>query len=153
MKKFKFTLQSLYKYKLTVEKNQKAELKSAELTLKKLLDEEQKLLCAYADTAWSLEKALAENVDVASELCKHDAYFKYLRDALKEIREKIVKAEEIVEKCRQALIKTMKELKTYSRLREEQYQSYLKEVKAEEDKETGDLVSYKTIIESGENNV
>ncbi|MCL2151610.1 MAG: flagellar FliJ family protein [Oscillospiraceae bacterium] len=153
MKKFRFTLQSLYDYKLTVEKNQKAELKNAEQALRILLDEEQKLLRSYAETALSLEKALIDNIDVALELSKHDAYFKYLREAIKEIREKIVKAEEIVAKCRQALIRTMKELKTYSRLREEQYQSYLKEAKAEEEKETSDLVSYKTIIESGENNV
>jgi hypothetical protein len=47
----------------------------------------------------------------------------------------------------------MKELKTYTKLREEQYQNYLKEIQTGEDKEIGDLVSFNTIIESGENNV
>jgi len=145
MKKFKFTLQPLYNYKLTVEKLQKSELRKAQQALRELLDEEHRLLMAYAENERSLERALHENIDVAPALSEHDAYFRFLRDALKEIRERIKKAEEIVAKCQDRLIKTMKELKTYIKLREEQYQSYLREVQAEEDKEMGDLVSFKTL--------
>jgi len=147
MKKFKFTLQPLYNYKLTVEKIQKAELRKAQQALRELLDEEQRLLQAYADNECSLEKALRENVNVASALTEHDLYFRYLRDALEEIRERIVEAEEVVAKCQEKLIITMKELKTYVKLREEQYQRYLKEVQTEEEKEMGDLVSFKKITE------
>ena len=145
MKKFKFTLQSLYNYKLTVEKMQKADLQKARQALRELLDEEQRLLQAYANNERSLERALIENTDVAAALTEHDIYFKFLRDALKEIRERIVKAKEVVHKCQELLIITMKELKTYVKLREEQYQRYLKEVQAEEEKEIGDLVSFNTI--------
>jgi len=147
MKKFKFTLQALYNYKLTVEKMQKAELRKAQQALRELLDEEQRLLKAYADNELSLERALRENVDVASALSEHDAFFRYLRDALKEVRERIERAREVVAKCQERLIITMKELKTYLKLRSEQFQRYLKEVQAEEDKEIGDLVSFKTITE------
>ena len=147
MKKFKFTLQPVYNYKLTVEKLQKAELKRAQQALQELLDEEQRLLRAYADNERSLEMALQSNEDVGTALTEHDAYFRFLRDALKEVREKIVRAEEVVRQCQDRLIKTMKELKTYVKLRNEQYQNYLKEVQAEEDKEMGDLVSFNTISE------
>ena len=41
----------------------------------------------------------------------------------------------------------MRELKTYNKLRAEQYQEYMKEVQAEEEKEIGDLVSFNTITE------
>ena len=144
MKKFKFTLQPLYNYKQTVEKLQKADLKKAQQALQELLDEEARLLQAYADNERSLERALRENINVVAALSEHDAYFRFLRDALKEIHERIVKQEEVVAKCQEKLIITMKELKTYDKLRNEQYQVYLKEVQAEEDKEMGDLVSFNT---------
>jgi len=147
MKKFKFSLQPVYNYKLTVEKMQKAELKKAQQALQELLDEEQRLLRAYAENERSLERALIENVDLISALSEHDAYFRFLRDSLIEIRERIIKAQEVVEKCQQRLILTMKELKTYVKLRNEQFQVYLKEVQAEEDKEIGDLVSFNTVTE------
>ena len=147
MKKFKFTLQALFNYKLTVEKMQKAELKKAQQALRELLDEEQRLLEAYAENERSLERALRENIDVASALTEHDAYFRYLRDALKEIRGRIIKAEEVVAKCQERLILTMKEIRTYEKLREEQFERYKKEIQAEEDKEIGDLVSFNTITE------
>jgi len=147
MKKFKFTLQPLYKYKQTVEKMQKADLQKARLALRELLDEEQRLLQAYAENERSLERALIENTDVGAALNEHDIYFTFLREAIKEIRERIVKAEEVVAKCKERLIITMKELKTYMKLRDEQYQKYLKEVQIEEDKEIGDLVSFNTVTE------
>ena len=76
---------------------------------------------------------------------EHDAYFRYLRDAIKIIRERIEKAEEVVMRCQEKLIITMKELKTYEKLRKEQYEEYLKEAKSEEEKEMDDLVSFKII--------
>jgi len=147
MKKFKFTLQALYDYKLTVEKMQKVELKKAQQALRELIDEELRLLRAYADNELSLERALDRNEDVVTALSEHDAYFRFLRDALKEIREKIAKAEEVVVQCQARLIITMKEIKTYVKLRTEQYQEYMKEIQAEEDKEIGDLVSFNVVSE------
>ena len=147
MKKFKFTLQSLYNYKLTVEKLQKAELRRAQQALQELLDEEQRLLKAWADTEQSLEDTLLKGENIGAALSEHDAFFRFLRDALIEIRIKIVKAEEVVRECQERLILTMKELKTYLKLREEQYQAWMKEVQAEEAKNIDDLVSFKVISE------
>jgi len=147
MKKFVFTLQALYDYKLSVEKNQKAELKKAQQALRDLIDEELRLLQAYADNERSLERALIQNEDVVPALSEHDAYFRFLRDALKEIRKRIARAEEVVAQCQERLIITMKEIKTYKKLRDEQFHEYMKEVQAEEDKEIGDLVSFNVISE------
>jgi len=147
MKKFKFTLSALYNYKLTVEKLQKAELKRAQQVLQMLLDEEQRLIRAWVDNERSLEEALRKGENVSSALIEHDAYFRYLRDALIEIRKKIVRAEEVVRECQDRLIITMKEIKTYLKLRDEQYQAWLKEVQAEEAKEMDDLVSFNVIKE------
>jgi len=147
MKKFKFTLQSLYNYKLTVEKLQKAELKRAQQALQELLDEEQRLIRAWADNERSLEEALRKGENVSAALTEHDAYFRYLRDALIEIRKRIVRAEEVVRKCQDRLILTMKEIKTYLKLRDEQHQAWMKEAQLEEAKEIDDLVSFKVISE------
>ena len=145
MKKFKFKLQPLVNYKETIERMQKEELRRAQEVLKELQREEQRLLQAYVDTERSLEDALEKNENVAQALSEHDAYFRYLRDAIKNVRERIVKAEQVVANCQEKLIVTMKELKTYDKLREEQYQEYLKEVKIEEEKEMDGLVSFKIV--------
>jgi len=147
MKKFKFTLQALYNYKLTVEKLQKAELKRAQQALQELLDEEQRLIKAWVDNERSLEEALQKGENVGAALMEHDAYFRYLRDALIEVRKKIVRAEQVVRECQDRLILTMKEIKTYLKLRDEQYQAWLKEVQADEAKTMDDLVSFNVIKE------
>ncbi|MCL2226412.1 MAG: flagellar export protein FliJ [Oscillospiraceae bacterium] len=147
MKKFKFTLQALFDYKVTVEKMQKSELKKAQQALQELLNEEMRLLQAYADNERSLERALAENLNVGRALSEHDAFFRFLRDALKAIRERVLAAEEVVRACQERLITTMKEIKTYNKLRDEQLVRYRKEVQAEETKEIEDLVSFNVINE------
>ncbi|MDR2600689.1 MAG: flagellar export protein FliJ [Oscillospiraceae bacterium] len=148
MKKFVFTLQALHNYKLTVERLQKAELKRAQQALQELRDQEQRLIEAWAHNERSLEEALQKGENVATALSEHDAYFRYLRDALVEVRALIVEAEEIVRQCQERLILTMKEIKTYMKLRDEQYAEYQKEVQAEEAKEIDDLVSFNVISEN-----
>jgi len=145
MTKFKFTLQALHNYKLTVEKLQKAELRRAQQMLQELLDEELRLINAWHDNERSLEEVLRKGENVATALSEHDAYFRYLRDALIAVRNKIVKAEEIVRECQERLILTMKEIKTYLKLRDEQYQAWMKEVQAEDAKIMDDLVSFNVI--------
>ena len=144
MKRFKFTIQSLLNYKETLERTQKAELRRAQQALRELLDEEQRLLRAYANNERSLERALRIGKNVGAALTEHDAYFRYLRDALTELRERIAKAEKVRDRCMEILVKTMREIKTYNKLKEEQFRAYLKEVKAEEDKAVDDLLSFKT---------
>ena len=150
MKKFVFSLQSLFKYKQTVEKQQKAELSAAQQALRALRDEEQRLMDAYAENERSLENALRDNVNIMSALSEHDAFFRYLRETLIELRVRIAKAEKVVSVCQARLIATMREIKTYNKLRAEQYQEYLKEVQSEEEKEIGDLVSFNTISDSAD---
>ena len=147
MKRFVFTLQALANYKNTVERMQKAELRRAQQALRELQDEEQRLLRAYAENERSLERALRENNNVVAALSEHDAFFRFLRDALNELRERIIKAEALVRECQARLIVTMNEIKTYDKLRAEQYYDYLKEVQTEEEKEMGDIVSFNTVNE------
>ena len=145
MKKFKFSLLSLYKYKQTVEKIQLGELRRAEQALRELLDEKQRILDAFAENERSLVRALRQRFNIGEALALHDRYFGFLRDTLEELEPRIKKAEKIRDRCREKLILTMREIKTLGKLRDEQYAEYLKEVQAESEKEIGDLVSFKTI--------
>ena len=142
MKKFVFSLQALLNYKLTVEKQHKADLSKAQQALRILLDEERRHMDAYAENERSLDRALRENINIPAVLSEHDAFFRFLRDALTEVRERIAVAERVVRECQMRLIVTMREIKTYNKLRDEQYQEYLIEVQSEEEKEIGDLVSF-----------
>ena len=148
MKKFKFKLQPLVRYKETIERMQKEELKRAQQTLRELQAEEGRLLTAYADNERSLSEALENNDNIVQALSEHDAYFRYLRDAIVDVRDRIVTAENFVRRCQEKLIVTMKELKTYEKLRREQYEAYLSESRKEIEKEMDDLVSFKKITSS-----
>lgn len=145
MKKFKFKLQPLVNYKETVERGQKEELRLAQFALRELREEESRLLGAYVDNERSLEEALVRNENVAQVLSEHDAYFRFLRDAVKIVKARIIEAEETVAKCQEKLIFTMRELKTYDKILEEQYSGYLREVKIEEEKNMGDIVSFNVV--------
>ncbi|MCL2496138.1 MAG: hypothetical protein FWF04_01825 [Clostridiales bacterium] len=147
MKKFVFTLAAVAKYKKTVEKKQKAELSRVVYLLNTLYTEEKELLAAIADTAASLMRALAKNRDVLTEIKRHDIYQTFLRENLQETREKIRRAEAEKKRIQALLIITMKEQKTLDRLREEQYQAYLEEVRQEENTLIQDLISYKSVAE------
>ena len=148
MKKFKFSLLSLYKYKQTVEKIQLGELRRAEQALRELLDEKQRILDDFAENERSLVRALRQRYNVGEALTLHDRYFVFLRDSLEELEPRIARAETVRDRCREKLILTMREIKTLGKLRDEQYAAYLKEIQAESEKEIGDLVSFKTISEA-----
>ena len=142
MKKFKFTLQSIFEYKQTVEKTQKTELKRAETELNQLRDQERKLDEAFERTKDSQKETIVRNVNLTGELATHDSYFRYLREAKAKLFAEIDKAQLRRNVCQDALILTMKQIKTYTKLRDEQYQTYLHEVQIEEEKAMGDLVSF-----------
>lgn len=142
MKKFKFTLKAVYEYKQTVEKTQKADLSRAEEMLRMLRQREQELIQAFEHNSALRDAALEKRVGVISELEKIDAYFRRLREEREELAVKIKKAEVARDSCRELLIITMKEIKTYAKLEQEQYQRYLKEVAEEEEKEMSDIVSF-----------
>lgn len=143
MKRFKFSLQSVYDYKLTVEKTQKADLRRAEALLRELRRREAELTLAFQRNAETRSAALEQRFGVLAELERCDAFFRYLTDEKRVLDEKIQKAEEHKLQCQQRLVATMKEIKTFVKLKDEQYAKYLKEVAAEEEKEISDIVSFK----------
>ena len=145
MKKFIFSLQSVFEYKQTVEKQRRRELKKAQDALRILRQEEQRLEDSFLENSKALGELLEKGAGIKEALPKYDAYFRYLRDAKEELQVKIDEAEAVKTKCMAELITTMKEIEVYSDLREEQLNRYLAEVRAEEEKEMGDIVSFQVI--------
>lgn len=145
MKKFQFTLQSVYEYKQTVEKNQKADLNRAETLLRELREKERVLDETFERSCVERDAVLEKRVDIVSNLEKYDAFFRRLREEKESLAVKIINAEEVKARCQAALVATMKELKTYKKLRDEQYERYLKEVESEEEKAIGDIVSFSAV--------
>ena len=146
-KQFGFTLQCGLGYKKTIERTQKAGLADDVAALRKLYEQDQALDAAFDRTAASMARALEERHNLAEELPRHDAYFLFIRDEKKLLKKKIDAAEEAKRRCQKALIKTMNEIKTLEKLREEQLAAYWEEVRAEEAKDLGDLVSFQTITD------
>lgn len=145
MKKFVFSLQSLYEYKQTIEKLQKSELSRAEAFLRELQARWQDLEQAFERGKETQDEALRASNSVVETLAAHAVYFRHLNEERKKLLPKLREAEEERDRRRQELITTMKELKAYKKLREEQYARYLKEVQTEEEKAMNDLVSFKAI--------
>jgi flagellar export protein FliJ len=143
LKRFVFTLQSVLAYKQTVEKKQKAELAEIRALLQRLRAQDAELDAAFERTGQSLERALREQKDVPGEMARHDAFFRRIRDEKAALAVKIALAEQERIRRQEALIATMKEIKTLENLKEEQYALYLEETAQEEAKELGDLISFK----------
>lgn len=145
MKRFVFSLKALYEYKQTLEKLQKGELSRAQEVLRALYAQRQALDEAFERGKQTLEEALRSHKAVAEALTEHDVFFRHLSGEREKLEPKILNAEAVRDRCQQQLIATMKELKAYAKLRDEQYQRYLKEVQVEEEKEMSDLVSFNTV--------
>lgn len=149
MKKFVFSLETVYRYKQTVEKTQRADLKRAQDALRALEEERERLDAAVENNARSLERALRGRFEVTQALQQHDAYFMYLRDEQERLSIEIERAEAERDRCRDILVTTMKEVKAYRNLKEERYREYLEDVRREEAKDMGDLVTHQTVAEDG----
>ncbi|MDR3278380.1 MAG: flagellar FliJ family protein [Oscillospiraceae bacterium] len=148
MRKFVFSLEPVNRYKLTVEKLQRAELKTAQEALKLLLLEDEALVNAFERARDELLGILADGAPDVNEFLAYDRFFAGVRDARERLEPRIRRAEDEVTACMTRLITTMKELKVYKKLRDAQYQTYRKEAEAEDEKSIGDLLSFNVISDS-----
>lgn len=146
MKKFKFTLQSVYDYKQTVEKQQKAAVARAEGELRLLEEQEIRLIEDFARVGELRERTLERRVGIIRELADFEGFFLSNREQRDEVAARIVRATEIRDNCREQLIETMKEIKGYEKLLENQLLAYKKELADEEEREISDIVSFKSAV-------
>jgi flagellar FliJ protein len=142
MKRFNFSLQSLYKLKKTVEKQKKKEMKMIESELLALNNGLYELEKVFNRTKLSYSKEVSKSISI-NVANQYNNYFASLAYEIKKQKEKIKVQLIKKEECIKAQIETRKEIKSLDNLREKQYQKYLMEVRKEEEKSMDDIVSFK----------
>ncbi len=142
MAKFIFRLENILQIKYKLEEQEKINFS---LAAAKLLEAEEKLMALkekqrlYED---KLKVKLIEGGNV-KELRGMEEAVQVVRMNVKIQLFEVSVQERNVENAREKLNEAMKERKTYERLKEHEFERFMKEVNDQENKETDELVSYK----------
>ncbi|MHB1313888.1 MAG: flagellar export protein FliJ [Christensenellales bacterium] len=142
MKQFKFTLQALWDITILSEKQVKIRIKKIEQRLSEFLREQEEMKKSFTNTKTKYLYALNKGSQTHI-VAQYIHYFDNLNSLMDIQTEKINKLEREKQKLGEEQIRIRKELKTLEKLRENQYSQYMVEVKREDEKVMGDLVSYK----------
>jgi flagellar FliJ protein len=142
MKQFVFTLQTVLDIAFSTEKQQKIEMKKIEARLSSLFLELEEMRRSFAGAKANHAKEIVNGIQ-AERLKDYSQYFESINAAMIIEKEKIRAVEAEKEKLIEEQIQTKKEIKTLEKLKDSQYEAYLQELKKEEEKAIGDLVSYK----------
>jgi len=139
---YKFRLQKLLNYKVSIEEEKKNELSKAS----KRLEEEKKRLIELKQKLNEMNSALHEKTSqgmTVNELKILANYIDYYKGSIKEQKVKIKMAEDYLSTCREELIKATQEKKMIEKLKEIDYGKYLYEEQKKEERLVDDLVSFK----------
>lgn len=142
MKKFKFTLESVARVKNSTKEMQETLLHKAQKELNELNDRMDYLNNSLKSHDSTLTIQMSEGMSCES-LIMYNNYKTYILDSIEKTVIEIKKASLHHEKCRKALVETMREIKTLEKIRDKQYAMYLEEYKREEEKIIGDFVTFK----------
>ncbi len=142
MKKFVFSMMSLLKLKISLEKQQKAELAEAEQRLRIFMQELESINERYEGKRREFSE-LSESGELrATDFLVYAKGFEALRDKQETQRLRIQAAELERERIQKKVIEAMSERKTLERLKEKQYSQYLDECNRENELVIGEFVSY-----------
>ncbi len=141
MAKFIYRMQSILNIKEKMEEQAKMEFGQARMRLN---EEEERLKTLKRRR----EEYLAEGARIRREvldylkLQENEEALRYLKDAIREQRIRVRRAEEALEKARLTLQEYMIERKTHEQLREAAFEQFKIDLAKEESKEVDELVSY-----------
>ena len=139
---YKFKMQKLLDYKMSIEEEKKNELS---LAIKRLEDEKSKLE-ELKQKQNEMNNSFQEKTScgmAVNELKLLANYIDYYKRSIKEQRIKIKMAEDYLSTCREELIKAIQEKKMMEKLKEIDYRKYLYSEQKKEEKLVDDLVSFK----------
>lgn len=145
MKRFTFSLQSLYDIKQSEEKQQKLKLFSIQKELAARYNEIKTLMAEFDDTSSDYCNVVARGME-AVRVKQYGQFFTRLKAAMALTQEKISALEAQKKKCIETLVEIRKELKLLEKLREEQYAEYLDKRKKVQEALIGDIVSFKASV-------
>jgi flagellar FliJ protein len=141
MKKFKFSIEPVDKYKRTVEKLQTGELRRAREALAALEKRREDLIREFSDTTAARETEMKSGLSV-EDFLMYDRYFERLRRERAALSPRIARAKREVTEREAQLIRTKNELKAYGKLRSREVEAYNREVAAEEAQIINEFVSF-----------
>jgi len=142
MHKFKFKLEGVLSVKLRLEEQAKAAFASAMQTLnacEQKRDEAKNRVAAYERKFEELVNGVLNITEI--NLCKEA--IRIVREDLTEKENAVKRASNRVEMCRKNLSNAIMERKTLERLKEKEFEEYIKEYNDDERKQIDELVSYR----------
>ncbi|MCR4721079.1 MAG: flagellar export protein FliJ [Lachnospiraceae bacterium] len=142
MQKFKFKLEGVLSVKLRLEEQAKAAFASAMQSLnacEQRRDEAAKRVSAYEHRFEELISGVLNVTEI--NMCKEA--IRIVREDLAEKENAVKRASNRVEMCRKNLTNAIMERKTLEKLKEKEFEEYIKEYNDEERKQIDELVSYR----------
>jgi len=151
MKKFKFNLESVLKYRASVEKYEKGVLAGLNAKLAELTAELAKLNGDYKKEAESFEKMSAEGISIHDIRSKH-VILENIEFYIQKKTEEIEAQRRLVNKQTAVVVKAMRETKTMDRLKEIRYGEYVKAENKEQEKFVEEFVSRQLLVKRTKTN-
>lgn len=139
---FNFRLEKVLNYKKTLEDYKKSQYGVVQ---KKLFDEENKL--AKFNKYKNIVKNEKNQTVIKTNIGNLAMYNNYINDLSRKIKsqERIVnKTRKDAEEAKEEMITAVKEKKIFEKLKEQEYEEYLYQLKRDEEKQTDAIISYKT---------
>jgi len=145
MKKFKFNLESVLKYRESVERQEKGILSALNAELAALLAELEKLNGDYRKTIEDFETISLEGISVLEIRSRHAIMENiefYIVRKTKEIEEQRLK----ISKQTAVVVRAMRDTKTIDRLKEIKYEEYVKAENKEQERFIEEFVAQKEFL-------
>ena len=127
MKKFKFNLESVLKFRRNTEDNEKTVLAGLQAELMRLIRELAALREEYAVKSREFEQVAGSGAMTVHEIRSNHAYLKNIDYGIELKLSEIEEQRKLVEQQTEVVISAMRETKTLDRLKEEKFKIYAKE--------------------------
>jgi len=149
MKNFRFRYENILKLKEDAEDKVKHELAMINSKLVQLKNELDYFRHEEVSYLHSVDKLLSNGCS-AFDLRNIENYKNFHRKRIKSQEMEVERTEELLALKKGELVEAIKEKKIMEKLKEREYNSYLENVKAAEEKVVDQIVSYKSTKSSGE---
>ena len=133
MKKFKFNLESVLKYRASVERYEKGILAALNAKLRELMDELAKLNADHAKESLKFERMIRDGISV-HEIKSHHAIIENIEFYIEKKSAEIEAQRRLIGKQTAVVVKAMRESKTMDRLKEMKHDEYIKAENKEHEK-------------------
>jgi len=142
MKPFKFSLQSLYDVKLSIEEQQKLQMKMIEKRIAQIEEEIDQLQENRRKHQEMYEADLSAGM--MAEKCEdYGRFFGLLNVSEAILNKKLAAAQKEKQQCMDARFETRREIKALEKLSDIELTAYREQVSREEDNSLGDIITYK----------